>query len=87
MSANSEMKAIPSELKVADMWDRTLEKCLRSTAYGALTGSFVALLLFRAPISRTSIISLSAGFGLGSAYTESKLEFERQGIDFFSRSK
>lgn len=36
-----------SSLKVADKWDSALEQGIKRTAYGAITGGVIAMLLFR----------------------------------------
>lgn len=41
------LHCIMSELKVAEKWDTALEKGIKRTAYGAIAGGVVAVLLFR----------------------------------------
>jgi len=70
-----------SELKVAEKWDVAIETAIKRTAYGALAGTISALLLFRSPVSRATVVGLAMGVGLGMTYSETKREFEQVSVD------
>eukprot|EP00798_Chlamydomonas_sp_ICE-L_P023789 gene23789-9350_t len=72
MSGSTSAPALESEMH----WDRLIDLSLRRFTYGTLAGGAVALTFFRGPKTRTALISLFAGAGLGSAWQQYSSEFE-----------
>ena len=62
----------PSHHYIDAKWDAAIDTSLRRFVYGSLAGGAVALLLFRGPSSRTAVMGLGAGFGLGTAYQQNQ---------------
>jgi len=69
-------RTMPSELKVADTWDKCIENTLRKVSYGTLAGAVISLVLFRGTTSRCSVLFFGSGIGAGIGYTECRNEFE-----------
>ncbi|KOO28198.1 hypothetical protein Ctob_000828 [Chrysochromulina tobinii] len=64
------------ELKVAETWDKCIENTVLKLAYGTLAGGLAAMILFRSPSARSSIVGLGCGVGVGMGYTDCKVEFD-----------
>jgi inner membrane organizing system protein 1 len=65
------------ELRVAELWDASIENTVRKLAYGTILGALGGLFLFRAPVARSAVAGLGAGIGIGMGYTECKHEFDQ----------
>lgn len=75
-----ESDIITQELKPSEaeqMWNKSIENVLLKGAIGAVGGLLASPILGRTPATRGIVFGLSTGIGIGIAYHENQLEFER----------
>jgi len=69
---------IPSELRLSKSWDMAVERLMINATLGVVVGGLASIVLFKKPSSRIAFSSLSAGWGLGSAWTLNSIDFEKE---------
>eukprot|EP00320_Phaeocystis_rex_P004331 CAMPEP_0119063730 /NCGR_PEP_ID=MMETSP1178-20130426/6990_1 /TAXON_ID=33656 /ORGANISM="unid sp, Strain CCMP2000" /LENGTH=84 /DNA_ID=CAMNT_0007045109 /DNA_START=46 /DNA_END=300 /DNA_ORIENTATION=+ len=80
MASSSSSTGRP-ELRVAELWDSSIENTIRKLAYGTILGALGGLFLFRTPVARSAIAGMGAGIGIGMGYTDCKHEFDQMAKD------
>ena len=62
----------PQRFHIDERWDAAIDITLRRVALGAVLGGVSALVLFRHPTARASVVSLCIGWGAGTAFEQSQ---------------
>jgi len=57
---------------IDERWDAAIDLTLRRVTLGAVLGAVSAIVLFRSPTARASMLSLGIGFGAGTAFEQSQ---------------
>ena len=70
--------AVPSELKLSKAWDLCIERAIYRTVIGTAIGGMAAIVLFRTPARRFGCTMFGTGFGAGSAWGFSAIDFENE---------
>lgn len=65
-------KPTDQRFHIDERWDAAIDITLRRVALGAVLGGVSAIVLFRSPTARASILSLGIGFGAGTAFEQSQ---------------
>ncbi|KAL1564826.1 Mitochondrial inner membrane organizing system component [Salvia divinorum] len=66
-----------SKAEIPAKWDGCLDLGLRRFVYSSLAGAVSGFLIFRSPATRWASIAFGAGVGIGSAYSECSLKFDK----------
>lgn len=65
-------KVTDQRFHIDERWDAAIDLTLRRLTLGAILGGVSAIVLFRSPTARASVLSLGIGFGAGTAFEQSQ---------------